>query len=142
MYKRPRLRVPRLERLTSVLPAAAARRAGPGPGGQGREEEEELLPPPPPPPQVTPPTAAARGTHRTGRTRSGGLKFARSGGAAARRAIGPGRLICIDASAGRRSAPAGAAIGSAAVKRRGSAGGAGAGRAGAAAAAAAAEEHQ
>lgn len=96
--------------------------------------------PPPASRQAAPPRAA-------GRTRSGGLKFARSGGAAARRAIGPRRLICIDARAGRRSAPAGAFIGSAAVKRRGSAGGAAAGRGGAAegaaaAAAAAAEEHQ
>lgn len=44
----------------------------------------------------------------------GGLKFAPAGGAAARRAIGGARLICIDASAGRRSAPAAAFIGSAA----------------------------
>lgn len=44
----------------------------------------------------------------------GGLKFAPAGGAAARRAIGGALLICIDASAGRRSAPAAAFIGSAA----------------------------
>lgn len=63
------------------------------------------------------PSAGPSRAHRkqlSARGARGGLKFAPAGGAAARRAIGGARLICIDASAGRRSAPAAAFIGSAA----------------------------